>query len=61
MFSYFQDGWIFCKKFLYIQGGPQQNVFEMHQKASILWRLKKSNCVIFHARCANEFTLNYHG
>ena len=29
MFSYFQDGWTFSKKFWYIQGGPRQNVFEL--------------------------------
>ena len=43
MFSYFQDGWTFCEKFWYIQGGPRQNVFEMHQKLLFWWRLKKSN------------------
>ena len=37
------SGWMDIKKFWYIQGGPRQNVFEMHQKVSILWRLKKSN------------------
>ena len=39
MFSYFQNGWTFW----YIEGGPRQNVFEMHQKPLFLWRLKKSN------------------
>ena len=43
MFSYFQDGWTFCKKFWYIQGGPRQNVFEMNQKPLFLWRLEKFN------------------